>query len=209
LSRPVPELAAEIAAGRVILVDLSAPPRFAQNHPAGALNLPFGPALVQAAATLPADVPLVVFADQPAVAEQAARLLTQAGREVAEVFGQGADAWAAAGGRVEGVPRMTVDELAARVAHGGGDLTVLDVREPSEWRSGVIPGAVLMPLGSVPERSAELDPERPVAVVCAHGNRSATAAAWLGAHGFAHVHNVPGGMALWLGAGHPAVPPPA
>lgn len=202
-------ITSEQKAGRLRIVDLAPPPRFAQGHPAGAVNLPFGPAFNQAAASLPAGAPVVVFAEQPAVAERARQALEAAGQDVAGLYGHGLDAWVREGGEREGVAQMTVDELAAALREGRPGLAVLDVREPYEWRSGVIPGAVLMSMGSVPARVGELDREATIAVLCAHGNRSAQVAAWLGQQGFAKVHNVPGGMALWLGGQHPVVAPPS
>ena len=197
----------EQKAGRVRLVDLAAPPRFAQGHPAGALNLPFGPAFGQALAAVPSDLPLVVFAEQAAVAERAIQSLLAAGRMVRGSYARGLEAWQAEGGKREGVAQMTVDELASRLEAGLGEVAVVDVREPYEWRSGVIPGARLISMGSVPDRLHELDREQPVAIVCARGVRSAQVAAWLGQQGFEQLHNVPGGMALWLGAGRPVAPP--
>jgi rhodanese-related sulfurtransferase len=208
MSMSVTEIVAEQQAGRLRVVDLAPPPRFAQSHPAGAISLPFGPTFSQAAHGLPSDQPLLLFAEQPAIAERARQVLEAAGLTVAGVYGQGIDAWERDGGVREGVAQMTVDELAAALREGRGDLTVIDVREPYEWRSGVIPGAVLMSMGTVPTRAGELDRERTIAVVCAHGNRSAQVAAWLGQQGFAKVHNVPGGMALWLGGQHPVEAPP-
>lgn len=209
MSLSVPELAQAVADGRVQLVDLAAPPRFAQAHPSGARNLPFGPAFAAtAAAGLVGDLPVAVFAEHGAVAERAAEDLRRAGLDVVAVVAAGIEGWKAQGGHIEGVMQMSVEDL-ARAVVGGDNVAVLDVREPYEWRSGVIDGAVLMSLGTVPERFEELDRSRPLAVVCAHGNRSAQAAAWLQAQGFDAVYNVPGGMALWLNQGHPTAPPPA
>ena len=53
---------------------------------------------------------------------------------------------------------ITVDELAAAVQQGA---TVVDVREPSEYVRGHVPGAVLMPMGQLPSRVDELDIEQP------------------------------------------------
>jgi rhodanese-related sulfurtransferase len=43
-----------------------------------------------------------------------------------------------------------------------GSYTLLDVREPEEYEQGHIPGAVLMPLSELPDRFAEIDPQKPV-----------------------------------------------
>ena len=207
-SLSVREIVRQLAAGEVRVVDVAPPPRFAQGHPKGAVSVPFGPGFLQTAeTTLPRDVPVVVFAEQPAVAERARQELERQGYRLAGAYAEGLEAWERQGGEREGVAQMSVDELAQALAQGRGDLTVLDVREPYEWRSGVIPGAILMSMGTVPQRVGELDRERTIAVLCAHGNRSAQVAAWLGQEGFDKVNNVPGGMALWLSGRHPVEAP--
>jgi rhodanese-related sulfurtransferase len=82
---------------------------------------------------------------------------------------------------------------------------VLDVREPREFTGplGHIAGAVLIPLGDLPARIAELDRTRPVVTVCRSGTRSAQAALLLGKAGFVAVANLAGGMLRWRAAGHP------
>jgi rhodanese-related sulfurtransferase len=203
----VTEIVQAVAEGRVRLLDTAPPPRFAQAHPAGAVNLPFGPGFAAYAATLPRDLPVVVFAEHEAIAQRAAAELSRLGVPVAHAFGRGLEAWVQEGGKREGVAQMTVHELARALAEGHPDILVLDVREPYEWRSGVVPGAVLISMGQVPHRLHELDPERTITVVCAHGNRSAQVSAWLAQNGFRKVYNVVGGMAHWLSAGHPVAPP--
>jgi rhodanese-related sulfurtransferase len=61
-----------------------------------------------------------------------------------------------------------------------------------------------MPLRSVARRGpAELDPDRPVVVVCASGHRSKAAARTLGEHGFGRVYDVHGGLHAWRKRGLP------
>jgi len=43
-------------------------------------------------------------------------------------------------------------------------ITILDVRQPSEYREGHIPGATLIPLPQLPDRLDEIDPEKPTLV---------------------------------------------
>ena len=82
---------------------------------------------------------------------------------------------------------------------------VLDVREPAEFEGalGRIRGAVLIPLGALPERAAELAKDRPVVAVCRAGSRSARATAILQQAGFDKVANLAGGMLRWRAEGHP------
>ena len=93
---------------------------------------------------------------------------------------------------------VNVDELRRRL-EAGGDLVVLDVREPDEVVRTAIPGSVNIPLGEVVDQMGELDAARPTAVICAGGVRSAKAVKALTAAGYAgELLNVTGGMKAWL-----------
>ena len=90
------------------------------------------------------------------------------------------------------------------MAEGGARVQVLDVREPEEFTGplGHISGAVLIPLGQLAERAAELASDRPVVAVCRAGSRSAQATAILQQAGFKDVANLTGGMLRWRAEGH-------
>lgn len=101
------------------------------------------------------------------------------------------------------IEQITPDKLPSwfDVSRVHGEPVLLDVREPAEWQlASVQPtGAELlqMPMQSIPLRLAELDPDRPVAVLCHHGGRSMQVAMFLTRQGFAHVANVAGGIDAW------------
>ncbi len=80
----------------------------------------------------------------------------------------------------------------------GTKVTILDVREQQEFRSGHIKGAQLIPLGQLAKRTHEIRDDRPVITVCRSGNRSAQAARLLRGKGF-EVQNMSGGMSRWPG----------
>jgi molybdopterin/thiamine biosynthesis adenylyltransferase/rhodanese-related sulfurtransferase len=82
---------------------------------------------------------------------------------------------------------------------------LLDVREPREWDAGRIPGALHVPLGTLPVQAREAlpDPTVPVLVYCAHGIRSLQAARYLEALGYADVRSVAGGTEAWRASGLP------
>ncbi len=75
------------------------------------------------------------------------------------------------------------------------DVQFIDVREPDEVAAGTLPGTINIPLGELPARSGELDPDRRVVLLCRSGGRSTQAAEYLTSLGFADVINLAGG---WL-----------
>jgi rhodanese-related sulfurtransferase len=94
------------------------------------------------------------------------------------------------------LPEIDVDQLAHLRAREP-ETVVLDVREPWEWRSGRVPGAVHIPLGQLVARVDELPRGHAVAVICAHGQRSLVAAQFLLRSGFDRVASVEGGTVAW------------
>lgn len=96
------------------------------------------------------------------------------------------------------LPEIGVHELAE--AQAGGVL--IDVREPEEYETVHVPGAVLVPLGQVVERVQEVPRDRPVYVICASGTRSAKAAQWYRSQGI-DARNVAGGTTAWVESGKP------
>ncbi len=48
--------------------------------------------------------------------------------------------------------------------HPGEEITILDVRQPSEYKEGHIPGSTLIPLPELSDRLGEIDPEKPTLV---------------------------------------------
>jgi len=94
---------------------------------------------------------------------------------------------------------LTVEQAESLWQQGG--VVIIDVREPSEFAEGHIPGAILIPSGSVADRLEEIPTDQPVLVVCRSGNRSSQVHQLLVQHGFENVHNVRGGMIEWQAAG--------
>jgi glyoxylase-like metal-dependent hydrolase (beta-lactamase superfamily II)/rhodanese-related sulfurtransferase len=80
-----------------------------------------------------------------------------------------------------------------------GEVQILDVREPDEFNGplGHLPGAVLIPLGSLKDVPTDWDRDRPIVTVCRSGARSAQASVMLRDRGFQRVANLSGGMLRW------------
>ena len=86
---------------------------------------------------------------------------------------------------------------AARLLAGPKPPLLLDVREPWEIETAAVIGALCIPMGEVPTRLTELDPDRTVVVMCHHGRRSAQVAYLLERSGFREVINLAGGIDAW------------
>ena len=97
------------------------------------------------------------------------------------------------------VTQADVRQLEAALASGAA---LLDVREPFEFASGHIPGALSIPMHLVPLRLDEIPTDRDLFVICAGGNRSWQVVHYLGERGIAAV-NVVGGTMAWHSAGLP------
>jgi rhodanese-related sulfurtransferase/transcriptional regulator with XRE-family HTH domain len=106
--------------------------------------------------------------------------------------------------------RLGPAELQALLARAGDDaIDLVDVREPSEWQTGHLPGARLVPLGLIRADVDGAAVRDPVVFVCARGGRSATAAALAEAAGRREVYSLDGGTDGWRDAGLPIVMPGA
>jgi len=91
------------------------------------------------------------------------------------------------------------DVDASYVAGRREEVALVDVREPHEFTGelGHVPGAQLVPLGSLPGAAQSWDRDREIVLVCRSGGRSAHAATELAKHGFRHLYNLRGGMLAW------------
>lgn len=99
------------------------------------------------------------------------------------------------------IKEIDAAELKQWQANKTGQFRILDVRTPQETAVGIIPGAELMPLTTVPLRINELDRQQPLVFVCRSGNRSAQVCMFLQQQGFEKVYNLRGGMIAWANAG--------
>lgn len=100
-----------------------------------------------------------------------------------------------------------VDALQLKEKIDRGDaFTLIDVREPHEFQICRIPGSTLIPLGQLPNRLSELDPNAEIVAHCKSGARSQKAVDLLKQHGFKNVRNMTGGILAWSDKVDPSVP---
>ena len=96
--------------------------------------------------------------------------------------------------------KLTVMQLATLIATDA--LCLVDVRDVTEFQEdGHIHGAVNIPVTSILEHVVSLKGERPIACMCASGQRSQSAARLLRIAGITPVYDIIGGYAAWQAAG--------
>ncbi len=100
---------------------------------------------------------------------------------------------------------VSLDDLEA--ARAGGEVALLDCREPAEYRAGHVPGALLIPLGQLVDKRDEIPADGPVYVICQSGNRSLSGADLLRQMGI-EAYSVAGGTGGWAASGREIVAGP-
>ncbi|HEV3377353.1 MAG TPA: MBL fold metallo-hydrolase [Thermoleophilaceae bacterium] len=206
-----PRQVKQAQADGALVVDVRTDLQFDDAHIPGAISITarragFGSKLAWLAQP---DEPLVLVGRDDQDALEAAALAAAVGlRDLAGYLAGGMTSWREDKLDVDRIERITVAELHERWEDDRGGLQVLDVRERSEWDAGHIPGSAHRPYHDIHELPNGVDPQRPIAAVCASGQRSAVAASLLQRFGAAHViHVVDGGVPLWKREGWPTEQP--
>jgi rhodanese-related sulfurtransferase/glyoxylase-like metal-dependent hydrolase (beta-lactamase superfamily II) len=195
-----------------LLVDVRTDLQFDDAHIPGAVCNPavragFGSKLAWVAER-EQQVVLIGRDDDDAV--RAAHLAAAVGiRNVAGYLAGGMTSWREEKRPTESVQRIDVQGLHERVQ----GLQILDVREASEWQQGHIPNAIHTPYHDIAAIPKGINPDKPVAVICSSGQRSAVAVSLLQRLGARQViHVADGGVRTWAKHGwpieQPASPPP-
>jgi hydroxyacylglutathione hydrolase len=181
-----PEVVAAAVVRGAQIIDLRPVASFARSHPAGALSIPLRPAFASWLGWLaPDDRPLVIMRE---ISQDPGEILWQAlkiGYEniLGEAAG-GIEAWQAAGLPTRSINLIKPDQVA--------EVSILDIRQTSEFDAGHLPGAVHVELGDLAGTSPQL-PNEPVVVMCGHGERAMSAASLLELTGHTQVSVLDGG----------------
>ncbi|MFP5577960.1 MAG: MBL fold metallo-hydrolase [Acidimicrobiia bacterium] len=197
------EVQSAVAAG-ALLVDGRDPVEFARGHLRGAVNIGLEGRYAEfAGSVVPVDADLVLFVEPGAELEAKNRLgrigfdrvlgYVEAPFEVLQAHAEHAQV----------ASRLTPVDFEER-RRELGDIQLVDVRNPGEHALGAVPDAVNIPVGQLPARVDELDPDRPTVVYCAGGYRSSVAASLLRTRGFSDVSDIVGGYGAWTDVVQPA-----
>jgi glyoxylase-like metal-dependent hydrolase (beta-lactamase superfamily II)/rhodanese-related sulfurtransferase len=202
---PVPLAPAQVEEARdgdALVIDVRTDQQFDDAHIPGAVCNPiaragFGSKL---AWLVDRDQEIVIVGRDDADGIEATRLATAVG--VGSLRGYlrgGMTTWDQEHRAVERLERIPIEELRDRLESEPRDLQLLDVRERDEWERGHLPGSTLATWHDIRDLPDGLDPQRPVAVACASGQRAATAASLVRRAGAERVIHVVGGGIGTLG----------
>ena len=184
-----------------VLVDTRMMLGFGGGHIKGALSIGGTPMLsIWAGWLLEPDEPILLVIDKDSQIDEIVKLFLRTGyTEFAGYLVGGMKSWDNAGFELEEVGQMTVHE----VKDAGAALQIIDVRAPTEWEKGHIPGARHIFLPELRKKVGELDRARPTAVYCDSGYRASIGASILKQEEFECVCNVPGSWQAWKKAKFP------
>lgn len=189
-----------------LVLDVREGAAFGAGHVPGSINLGLKGQFASWVGSLisPEHKVIIVAEGEEGVSEAVMRMARVGLENVAGYLDGGIAAWEQAGLELATLPQIPIDELRSRIDEQS-DLQIVDVRRPTEYVTGHIPGAVNAELAHLEAKAGKLDSSRQTVVACAGGYRSSAAASILERRGFLNLLNVVGGTGAWISGGHPVV----
>jgi hydroxyacylglutathione hydrolase len=189
------------------VVDARSATAFSASHIPGTINIPYDYSFANWAGwLLEYNRPFYLIVEHHALEEVALDLASIGLDNCAGYFENSSiEAWAAAGHELQCYNNVNPAQVAGQMERE--EVTLIDVRNQSEWDEGHIPGARHIMLGYLAERVGEIPSDKPVVVQCRTGGRSAIGASILKAGGIPAVANLMGGIRDWELAGLPISSP--
>ncbi len=183
------------------IIDTREPGAFAGSHIPQSLNIPLKRLSAYSGWVLK-DERILLVHENPKDLEKASRSLWRTGFDnVLGCLCSGIDSWRSLGKPIESLGVLSVDALKQRLDQN--EMMLIDVRESKEWHEGHVEKAKLIFYGNLGAEIKNLPKDRPLAMMCAVGNRAGLAASLLKREGFAEVYNVLGGMDAWKSRRYP------
>ncbi|TAL44747.1 MAG: MBL fold metallo-hydrolase [Chitinophagaceae bacterium] len=180
-----------------IILDTRIETEFTQGFVPGSISIGLDGRFAEwAGSLLPFDKPILLVTEAGKEKETIIRLARVGIDKVQGYLKDGFEAWKNAGEKVDLIIDVEADELLMDLPFDK-NLVVLDVRKPTEFADGHLPGAVNLPLNDMndPASMANFSDVENLYVHCAGGYRSVIAASLLKRQGFHNLRNVAGGWA--------------
>lgn len=180
-----------------VVLDTRDPEEFASGHLIGSVNVGLGGRYSEfTGGVVQPGAAIVLVCETGREVESKNRLARIGFDNVVGHLGEPAAVFVTAPDEVAISSRLTVEQFdQARNSVAG--LQVVDIRQPGETGTGVIDGAILIPLTLLNQQLSRLDASKPAVVYCAGGYRSSIAASKMMAAGFADVSDLLGGYGAW------------
>ena len=166
------------------VIDARNPEEYQEVHIKGAINVPVKQ-WDAAANRLPADksARIVFYCNgiKCGKSKKAAQKALKLGFDNVFVYAEGMPVWEEKGMPIYAGPdyekrietsKISPADLNTLITSNTGAFTVVDVRDPEEFREGHIPGAINIPVGIFASQSEALDKKKKIIVYCNSGGRS-------------------------------------
>jgi hydroxyacylglutathione hydrolase len=186
----------------VLIVDTRNPYAFAGVHISGSLSIWLDGTSVYPGWVMPVDQYIIFVLERPGDIRQVAARFHRLGFDnMCGYLCQGIAEWQETGKPISSLGTLSAQQLKSKLKNG--EVMLLDVREPREWKEGYVKGAERIFFGELSEKTNLLPKNKPIAVTCSVGNRSSIGASILKRKGFREVYNVLGGMTAWENLAYP------
>ena len=197
-------LTAALGSGAAVL-DLRAAADFALGHIPGTINIPLNKSFSTWAGWLVKYHQPIHLIAASADVSHAVRELAMIGLDHAAAWYETSvvAAWTASGKPLGTIAKTDAASVAVRLARE--EVTVIDVRNRTEFEAGHLPGALHIPVGHLEARLAEIPRDKPIIVQCQSGARSAIATSVLQRLGVTTATDLAGGFTAWEQSGFPVV----
>ena len=186
----------------MLVVDTRNAYAFAGSHIPGSLSLWLGGTSVYPGWLMPITQYVIFVLERPSDIKKVAARFRRVGLDnMCGYLCPGMAEWQEAGKPISNLGTLSVQQLKPKLERG--EVALLDVREPKEWKHGYVEGTKRIFFGDLSEQAGSLPRDKPIAVTCSVGNRSSIGASILKMKGFKEVYNVLGGMTAWENLEYP------
>lgn len=191
-----------------IVIDTRSPEAFAGGHIPGSYSIWLDGLPVFGGWIADETVPIYLVLERPDDLKKAFLNLARIGVDnICGVLAGGFGGWRNAGLKIQMSGTLSVHSKSLEA----DKLTIVDVRDITEYEEGHMPGAKHAYVGFLPQLKhidSILDPQKPIAVTCSVGHRAGLAVSILLRSGFKNVFNLLGGITAWKKLGKPLVEGP-
>ncbi|MGD0818813.1 MAG: rhodanese-like domain-containing protein [Methanomassiliicoccales archaeon] len=193
--------------GNMTVLDVRMPYSFGGAHIDGSLSIWLEGLSQYGGYYLDYERPLLLVVENRSQVQEAVRSLVRIGYDdIPGYLRVGMDMWCRAGAPVT-MTHLTTPSQVKEWIDSGKDITLVDVRNMHELRSGVIANSKIIHIGSVEARLQEIPRNKPVVIYCSSGYRGGMGAGLLLKNCYTDVWNMLGGTNAWKALGYPMVVP--